>query len=128
VGWELAACPHCGEEFEPELDGDRFVPGRHGVRRDTEPHRGPLLSTLGNVCLVIGGLSVCICGLGAVVSVPLGIVTWVLAQQDLTKMRQGLMDARGKDGTESGRTGAILGIVLGVIFAACHAVWWLKIK
>ncbi len=99
--------------------------GRQGLaRRDADPHRGPLLATLGNICLVSGGLSICLCGLGAIVSVPLGITTWVLATIDLGRMRSGAMDPTGKEATETGRTGAILGIALGIIFAVGHALWW----
>ncbi len=79
---------------------------------------------MGNVSLVVGGLSVCLCGLGAILSVPLGIVTWVLANHDLGQMGRGTMDPAGRESTETARTGAILGIVLGVLFACCHAVWW----
>jgi hypothetical protein len=128
VGWESLRCPFCGEEFEPELGQE---PLRHQpdslFRRDSVPHRARLIVALGNICLVLGGLSICLCGLGAIVSVPLGIVTWVMANHDLAQMRTGALDVLGKDLTETGRTGAILGIVLGLLFAACHAVWWLEL-
>jgi len=128
VGWQSLRCPFCGEEFEPELGQE---PLRHQpdslFRRDSAPHRARLIVALGNICLVLGGLSICLCGLGAVVSVPLGIVTWVMANHDLAQMRTGALDVLGKDLTETGRTGAILGIVLGLLFAACHAVWWLEL-
>jgi hypothetical protein len=74
---------------------------------------------------VLGGLSVCLCGTSAVLSVPLGIVTWILASQDLERMRLGQVDRQGKELTETGRTGAILGIVLGLIFASCYVIYWL---
>jgi hypothetical protein len=126
VGWEAVRCHYCGEEFEPEIgpDPDRASPDPW-FRRDGETHRGRTIAVLGNVCLVLGGLSICLFGLGGLVSVPLGIVTWVMANHDLARMRAGTMDRFGKDQTETGRTGAILGIVLGLIFAACHALWWL---
>ncbi len=125
VAWTDAFCPYCGLEFDPEVPPD-LTPGRPGgpPRRDCESHRGPLISTMGNVSLVVGGLSVCLFGLGALLSVPLGIVTWVLANQDLARMRQGIMDPAGRESTETGRTGAILGVVLGSLFAACYSLWW----
>jgi hypothetical protein len=126
VGWALLRCPFCGEEFEPAGGSDSLQTRSPRLfRRDSAPHRGRLLLALGNTCLLLGGLSVCLCGLGAVVSVPLGIITWLLANHDLAQMRTGALDAFDREETETGRTGAILGIVLGVIFAACHALWWL---
>jgi hypothetical protein len=125
VAWEVLVCPHCGVEFEPEPGPDlALTPGL--ARRDAEPHRGALLATLGNICLVSGGLSICLCGLGVVVSLPLGIVTWMLAGADLGRMRSGAMDPSGKEATLTARTSAILGITLGVLFAATYAVWGLN--
>jgi len=124
VGWTDLYCPYCSLEFEQEVAPD-LTPGRRGApRRDCVTHRGSVIATMGNISLVVGGLSVCLCGLGAILSVPLGIVTWVMAHTDLEAMRSGIMDPTGREATETGRTGAILGIVLGVLFAACHALWW----
>jgi hypothetical protein len=123
VAWENLACPHCGEEFEPEAPPG-LAQRQVLAHRDADSHRGPLLRTLGNICLAAGGLSICLFGLGILVSLPLGIVTWVLANNDLGRMRSGAMDPSGREATESGRTGAILGIVLGIIFAAGYAFWW----
>ncbi len=124
VAWTDLFCPFCSLEFEREVPPD-LTPGPNGLpRRDCVAHRGSTISTMGNVALVVGGLSVCVCGLGAFLSVPLGIVTWVMAHNDLEAMRSGVMDPAGREPTETGRTGAILGIVLGLLFAFCHALWW----
>jgi hypothetical protein len=40
-------------------------------------------------------------------------------------MRAGRMDPAGKAQTETGRTGAVVGIVLGLIFAAFYALVYL---
>jgi hypothetical protein len=69
----------------------------------------------------VGCLSVCLCGTGALVSVPCGVAAWLMANYDLERMRQGRMDPRGKDQTESGRTAGIVGAVVGLIFAAIFA-------
>jgi hypothetical protein len=95
------------------------------VRRDYKPHRGSLILGLGNASMIVGGLAVCSLGLGAIISVPLGIVAWLMANHDLERMREGRMDPRGKSQTEAGRTGAIAGLVLGLIFAAFYALVFL---
>jgi Na+/proline symporter len=116
-------CPHCGEEFEPE-DGPR--PAQlDSLRRDYEPHRGSLILSLGNISMIVGGLALCSLGFGAVLSVPIGILAWVMANHDLERIRDGRMDPRGKARTQTGRTGAIAGILLGLIFAAFYALLYL---
>jgi hypothetical protein len=122
VGWEAPTCPYCGLELEPEEVTARTE--RLG-RRDAEPHRGALLATLGNVSMIAGGLSLCLGGFGALVSVPAGLAAWVMAQRDLGLMRAGLMDARGRAQTEVGRVGGIVGLVLGLLFAAFYAFVYL---
>lgn len=121
ITWTDLRCPFCGEELEPEDDA-RWQRMAELVRRDYEPHRGALIVSLGNVSMIVGGLSLCLFGFGAFVSVPLGILAWLMANRDLKLMREGRMDPRGKAQTETGRTGAIAGIVLGSIFAAFYAL------
>src|SRR5207248_2403466 len=73
TGPDLACCPRCGRRVpweamrclnrgqELEIDQGRFR--RRGpalVRRDCEPHRGPLLAGLGNATLAAGGLALCV--------------------------------------------------------------------
>ncbi|HTU18167.1 MAG TPA: hypothetical protein VMG10_08890 [Gemmataceae bacterium] len=126
IAWSDLSCPHCGEELEAEDEG--WAARRQAIdriRRDCEPHRGRLILSLGNVSMIVGGLSLCTFGVGAVVSVPVGILAWLMANHDLERMREGRLDARGKSQTETGRTGAVAGIVLGVIFAAFYALLWL---
>jgi len=125
VRWDEPACPYCGEEFEEEYAFDRWPRWRPALRRDCVPHRGPLIANLGTASLIIGGLSICTCGLGAVLSLPLGITAWVLASQDLAQMRGGQMDSRGRSQTEAGRVSAMTGVLLSVVFAAGFALLWL---
>jgi hypothetical protein len=123
IGWNDPACPYCGEEFEPE-DGPQPAWRREAerVRRDYEPHRGSLILCLGNISMFIGGLSLCTFGLGAVISVPVGIVVWLMANHDLERIREGRIDPNGKARTETGRTAAATGVILGVIFASFYAL------
>jgi hypothetical protein len=86
-------------------------------RRDSLPHRGPLLSTLGNVTLACGAASLCF-GFSAVVGIPLGIAVWIMAQSDLNQMRTGVKDVLGRQQTEAARTSAITGLILSLLFAA----------
>jgi hypothetical protein len=117
VPWKSRYCPHCGEEFE-DTEVTRATRGRYRFRRDTVPHRGALLSTLGNISLAAGALSLCLFGVGAIVGIPLGIAVWVMAQTDLAQMRDGIMDSQGRHLTETARASAITGLVLSLIFAA----------
>jgi hypothetical protein len=124
ISWRDLNCPYCGEELEPD-DERRFRMAGLPDRRDCEPHRGALIQSLGNVSLTVGGLSLCMFGSGALISVPLGILVWVMATRDLDRMRDGRMDPRGQAQTETGRTGGIVGIILGLIFASFFAFVWL---
>jgi hypothetical protein len=75
--------------------------------------------------MFIGGLALCTFGLGAAVSVPIGILAWLMANRDLERMRDGRMDPRGKCQTQTGRTAAATGVILGGIFAAFYALVYL---
>jgi hypothetical protein len=125
ITWGDACCPHCGEELEPEDYAQRWRRSADLLRRDYEPHRGHLIVSLGNISMIVGGLSLCMFGFGALISIPLGALAWVMANRDLERMRDGRMDPRGQSQTETGRTGGIAGIVLGLIFAAFFALIWL---
>jgi hypothetical protein len=124
VGWDVLRCPYCDEELEPELSYGR-PPRSPVLRRDWVPHRGRVVLTLGNISMALGGLALCTAGLAALASIPLGITAWTFAQQDLSQMREGVMDPQGRSDTEAGRTGGILGVVLGVIFAFFYVVVYL---
>ena len=119
VPWEAVRCLHCGAELETDPGYARLRRrGPAPVRRDCEPHRGPLLAGMGNFTLAAGGLTLCVAGLPLVVVLPLGITTWVMASNDLARMRTGEMEPDGRTQTESARTSAITGLVLSVFFAA----------
>jgi hypothetical protein len=124
VAWDYRICPYCGEEFETEGRGRRYY-GRHGPRRDMEGHRGAVIAGLGKASLVLGGLTLCLPIIPALVSVPLGITAWVMAINDLEGMRSGRVDPEGRAQTEDGRNHAVIGIVLACLFALGWFCFWL---
>jgi hypothetical protein len=84
-----------------------------------------LILSLGNLSMIVGGLSLCSFGFGAVLSVPVGIAAWLMANRDLERMSDGLMDPLGRSQTQTGRTGAIAGVILGLIFGSFYALVYL---
>src|SRR5262249_27536223 len=95
-GAGLPCCPTCGRRVPRaaprcpprgeilELDpGARRLRRRTPMRRDAEPHRGPLLAGMGNFTLAAGGLTLCLAGAPLLIVLPLGITTWVMASRDL---------------------------------------------
>lgn len=104
-----------------------------GPRRDCEPHRGPVLKTLGLVSLLLGMPSLCgaMClplAVSGLLSTALGIATWVMAQGDLRKMDDKVMELEGRASTQTGRDYAIAGMVLGGLGLICsvgvHLLPW----
>jgi hypothetical protein len=77
--------------------------GRRG-----EPHRGSSIQTMGILSIVFG---LC-CPL---VGVILGIVALTMASSDLPKMQNGEMDASGEGMTRTGKTCAIVGMILSIV-------------
>jgi hypothetical protein len=90
------------------------------LRRDSESHRGRMLSLLGTVSFG--------CGVVGVVFAPVGVIgllvslwTRVAARRDLDKMKVGTMDAEGMGQTRAALADANLGVVLsgiGVLLGA----------
>jgi hypothetical protein len=85
-------------------------PGRHGVRRDCEPHRGSLVLVLGILSLVL--LSVCCL---APVAMGLGIGAWTIGRRDLGKIDAGLMDPEGRGLTQAGYICGIIGTLINAL-------------
>ena len=86
------------------------------VRRDCEPHRGDVLLGLGRISLACGLLSLCLC-VPAAISVPLGLVVWLLAERDLAKMAAGQMDPAGRELTQAGNSYAQAGMAVPLLGA-----------
>jgi hypothetical protein len=124
VGWLQRRCPYCKEEFLDEPLAGRDD-GPLGPRRDTEPHQGNLIANLGKASALAGLLTFFTCGLGSLIGLPLGLVTWALARNQLSRIDAGLVDASGRTQTEFGRQQAILGIFLSTVFGMGYVLaWW----
>jgi hypothetical protein len=82
-------------------------------RLDSEPHRGPLIKTLGIISIVLMPTAPCSGGmLSLFIGLGLGITAWEMARRDLARMRAATMDRRGEALTRTGRTLGIIGTLL----------------
>jgi hypothetical protein len=89
-----------------------FVCRRDPYPQPVRPHRGELVLTLGILSLVC-------CPIGLV----LGIIAWVMATDDLIRMRRGQMDPRGQGQTRAGQICGIIAVaatVLGLLAHGCR--------
>jgi hypothetical protein len=104
-------------------DEDEELPWRRrrAMRLDCEPHRGQLVRLLGTTSLVLGVLSFC-GGVTGLVGLPMGVVAWKMARDDLAKMQAGLMDRRGERKTRRGGDNAVFGVLLSLLFVAVYAL------
>jgi hypothetical protein len=116
---ESRRCRHCGARLDPGVG-----PGRapFWVRRDCEPHRGAWIQLLGVASLILGVLSLFLCGVPSALALPFGIVAWVMSGRDLAKMEAGLMDPAGMAQTRTGRQCGIIGVVFSLL---CGGGWGL---
>jgi hypothetical protein len=73
------------------------------------PHRGILVLVLGIVSLI------CTC-------FPVGIIAWVLANQDLKEMNAGIMDPTGIGMTKAGKILAMVSIGISILMAIFYAL------
>jgi hypothetical protein len=102
-----------------DVDPNDFRPWEQpgAVRRDREPHRGPLLLLLGRIGSLCAMLTPVLVVPG-VVGLSLGLTVWLLAGADLAKMRAGLMDPAGRQQSERARWHGLVA----ALFAACWLV------
>jgi hypothetical protein len=73
-----------------------------GFRRDCAPHRAPFLNWLGIAAVTLGWISFFTL-FPVVVALPLGVIVKTLAQHDLDRMQQGVVDPQGWKVTEQAR-------------------------
>ena len=66
-----------------------------------KPHRATTV-------LLLGILSLVVCA-------PLGFAAWVMGNNDLREMNNGLMDPSGRESTSAGRICGIIGSVLSIL-------------
>jgi len=128
---DSASCPYCGEKIAKEATRCQFCDEELGeedkkadrpwdqdyrpyrdVRRDSEPHRGSLILTLGIVSIVTAWL------LGPI-GLIVGIIAWSMGQRDLKKMRTNVMDPQGLGSTQAGWICGIIGTAFGGLMSLC---------
>jgi predicted Zn finger-like uncharacterized protein len=107
--------PDASEENEEDDDRPWERPYHRYMRRDSEPHRGGLILTLGIVSIVLAAMSIGAIGSCSVVGLPLGIAAWVMGGRDLKKIRGNVMDPRGEGSTQAGWICGIVGTCLSTI-------------
>jgi hypothetical protein len=119
---DASRCRFCGEELGEIEEDERRWEERRGVRRDSEPHRAPIIQALGIISIVFSAFVPC-CGLiGLLFSaagLSCGIPAWVMGQRDLNRMMLGEMDPRGRKGTQTGRTCGMIGVILNILGILC---------
>lgn len=96
---------------------------RRGPRRDAEPDRGTVVLVLG--ILSLASLTISCFPLGLL----LGLISWIMGQGDLRKMKRGVMDGYGEGMTRAGWICGLIGVILnGLILLTCMGffgwVWY----
>lgn len=80
------------------------------------PHRGAMILTLGILGIIIN------CG---VIGVTLGIIAWVMGNNDLRDMDRGAMDPSGRGMTQAGKICAIIAVCVGAVYGVVIVLWLL---
>jgi hypothetical protein len=137
---EMQRCRRCGARISSALqrclscgvvlvDEEERPWERSGgpLRRDIEPHRGVLISTIGrlSVCLAVPGLFGIVfppLAIASLLASGLGLTCSLMARDDLDQMDRKVMDPEGWQATESGRRCASWAMMLGIIGLLLAAV------
>lgn len=103
-------------------EGEKLPWERRGrMRLDCEPHRAGLVRLLGGASLALAVLAFC-GGVTGLIALPMGVTAWVMARDDLAKMRAGLMDRRGAGRTRQGGDCAVFGVILSLLCLGFYAL------
>jgi hypothetical protein len=109
---QVLECPACGTLHEPaalqKRPPEASPETMPELRRDLEPHRGPLIMVLGIVSLVMIGFL-------PPVGIPFGIVAWVMGHKDLKKIKKKEMDPDGESKTNAGRLCGLVGTLISTV-------------
>jgi len=126
----LRHCPECGAVIHGQARRCRncVASVRRADNEDDDdrlrrPHRGGLILFLGIMGALCGALGLC-CGVPAVGGLAFGIPAWVMAANDLHKMRTGMMDMRGMANTQSGQSYAVVGVLLSLLCGGGWMMMW----
>jgi hypothetical protein len=85
------------------------MPGAMPMHQNFQkPHRGVLILVLGILSIVLG------CGFFT------GIPAWVMGNNDLKEMEQGIMDPSGRGMTQGGR---IIGMIITILGCGCGGLY-----
>lgn len=98
------SCPQCGTQMRHRASS--MTPPTAPVPSNFKPHRGTAV-------LVLGILSLVVCGI-------LGIVAWVMGNNDLREMDAGTMDPSGRSLTNAGR---ICGMIASILIIVVLSIW-----
>jgi hypothetical protein len=58
-----------------------------------------------------------------ILPVPLGLIAWLWANEDLKKMDAGIMDPAGRGSTQAGKVCGMISVLLGVTVMCLTLLW-----
>jgi fatty acid desaturase len=117
---DMEHCPACRARLGAPEEDRPWEDARGTLRRDCEPHRGPLILILGrlSLCLVIPGLlgvAFIPFTLASLLGTGIGLTVVVMSKDDLDQMRSKVMDPAGKQNTMTGQTCGSVAMVIGIV-------------
>jgi predicted Zn finger-like uncharacterized protein len=119
-------CNFCDTRLPRDEDEDEDNPRRRRqFRRDTVPHRGGFVLTMGIISLAILPCYMCyiLAPLFSLIGIICGIVAWVCGSNDLKKIQEGTIDPEGEGNTQAGYICGIIGTSINaLILLACGAI------
>ncbi|NIM04438.1 MAG: hypothetical protein GTO55_00915 [Armatimonadetes bacterium] len=92
--------------------------------------QAPMKAHRGTAILVLGIVALVFCFICTLVTLVCAIIAWVMGNNDLREMDQGLMDPSGRGMTSAGRICGIIAIPLGIVMTIVSIIvggMWLSI-